>query len=394
MVKLIFTEEYCQPQNLHPFTLTRHIQDLRIGILTIREKWEKMLGLPSFDKWEGYYLDDERSIKIDKNIGADTCLMVHANVLPTKPLVNKIKKLQHGEFLTAKGEGAIAYKFSSGEVKGLHKIKMSRSVEFEENVDVLHYPWQLFQLNDKEIRNDFELLTARKKSKAVSKTNKLINPKQIFTEAGVQMEHCIINASTGPVYIGKNATIMEGSVIRGPFAMGESSLVKAGAKIYGATTLGPYCLAGGEIKNSILMGYSNKAHDGYLGDSVIGEWCNLGAGTSNSNLKNNCGDVTYWVHAANKEMSAGNKGGLLMGDYSKAAINTSFNTGSVVGICSNVFAQGLTPKYIPHFSWGSDGLTRYKLQNALADIDRWKQLKGFTITEKEKKVLTDIYKKF
>jgi len=141
------------------------------------------------------------------------------------------------------------------------------------------------------------------------------------------------------------------------------------------------------------MGYSNKAHDGYLGDSVIGEWCNLGAGTSNSNIKNNCGEVTYWVHADKKEISAGNKGGLLLGDYSKAAINTSFNTGTVVGICSNVFAQGLTPKYIPHFSWGSDGITKYKLNKALEDIDRWKQLKGFSITEKETKILTDIYKK-
>ncbi len=394
MVKLIFTEEYCQPQNLHPFTLTRHIQDLRVGILTIREKWEKMLGLPSFDKWEGYYLDDERSIKIDKNIGADIFIMVHSNVLPSKTLVAKIKKLQPGEFLTIKNEGAVAYKFSAKEVAGLHKIKMLRSVEHDEKIDVLHYPWQLFQLNGTEIKKDFDLLTSRKKTRAISRTNKLINPKQIFIEPGAKVEYCIINATAGPVYIGKNAEIMEGSIIRGPFAMGEGSLVKAGTKIYGATTLGPYCLAGGEIKNSIIMGYSNKAHDGYLGDSVIGEWCNLGAGTSNSNLKNNCGEVTYWVHGDKREISAGNKGGLLMGDYSKAAINTSFNTGTVVGICSNVFAQGLTPKYIPHFSWGCDGITRYRLSNVLEDIAKWKQLKGMEITEKEKRVLTDIYKKF
>ena len=394
MLKLIFTEEYCQPQNLHPFTLIRHIQDLRVGILTIREKWEKLLGLTSFDKWEGYYLDDERSVKIDKNIGNHTCLMIHANVLPTKKLVSKIKKLQHGEFLTVKDEGAVAYKFSANEVMGLHKIKMSRSVEHDEKIQVLHYPWQLFQLNDAQIRSDFELLTARRKSKVISKTNTTVNPKQIFIETGAKVEHCMLNASTGPIYIGKNAEVMEGSMIRGPFAMGEGSLVKMGSKIYGATTLGPCCLAGGEIKNSILMGYSNKAHDGYLGDSVIGEWCNLGAGTSNSNLKNNCGDVTYWVHADKKEMSAGNKGGLLMGDYSKAAINTSFNTGTVVGICCNVFAQGLAPKYIPHFSWGCDGITRYKLDNALTDIEKWKQLKGIAVTEKEKQVLASIYKKF
>jgi UDP-N-acetylglucosamine diphosphorylase / glucose-1-phosphate thymidylyltransferase / UDP-N-acetylgalactosamine diphosphorylase / glucosamine-1-phosphate N-acetyltransferase / galactosamine-1-phosphate N-acetyltransferase len=394
MLKLIFTEEYCKPQNLHPFTLIRHIQDLRVGILTIREKWEKMLGLTSYDKWEGYYLDDERSIKIDKSIGASSCIMIHANVLPTKKLVAKIKKLKHGEFLTTKNEGAVAYKFSEKEILSLHKIKMQRSVEYEAEVTAVHYPWQLFQLNDEEIRHDFELLTEKRKSKAVSKTNKLINPKQIFIEAGVKMEHCILNASTGPVYIGKNTTIMEGTFIRGPFAMCEGGLIKMGAKIYGATTLGPYCLAGGEIKNSVLMGYSNKAHDGYLGDSVIGEWCNLGAGTSNSNLKNNCGDVTYWVHADKKEISAGTKGGLLMGDYSRAAINTSFNTGAVVGVCCNVFAQGLTPKYIPHFSWGCDAITRYKLNSAIDDINKWKELKGFAITEKEKAVLAYIHKKF
>ena len=394
MQKIIFTEEYCNPKNLHPFTLTRHIQDIRIGILTIREKWEKFLKLPSFDKWEGYSLDDENSIKIDKNIGNDTYLMIHANVLPSKSIISKIKKLQHGEFLSVANEGGIAYKFSAKEVMGLHKIKIARSVEFKESLKILQYPWQIFQLNDWAIREDFELITAKRKSKPISKTNKIINASQIFLEAGAKVEHCILNASTGPIYIGKNAELMEGCMIRGPFALCEGSLVKMGSKIYGATTIGPYCLAGGEIKNSVLMGYSNKAHDGYLGDSVIGEWCNLGAGSSNSNLKNNCGDVKYWVDGDKREISAGNKGGLLMGDYSKASINTSFNTGTVVGVSCNVFAQGLTPKYIPHFSWGCDGITKYKLSNALDDINKWKQLKGFAITEREKKILADICKKF
>ncbi len=168
------------------------------------------------------------------------------------------------------------------------------------------------------------MITAKRKTKPISKTNKVINASQIFLEPGAKVEHCILNASTGPIYIGKNAELMEGCMIRGPFALCEGSLVKMGSKIYGATTIGPYCLAGGEIKNSVLMGYSNKAHDGYLGDSVIGEWCNLGAGTSNSNLKNNCGDVKYWVDGDKKEISAGNKGGLLMGDYSKACYQHFF----------------------------------------------------------------------
>jgi UDP-N-acetylglucosamine diphosphorylase / glucose-1-phosphate thymidylyltransferase / UDP-N-acetylgalactosamine diphosphorylase / glucosamine-1-phosphate N-acetyltransferase / galactosamine-1-phosphate N-acetyltransferase len=394
MQKIIFTEEYCKPKNLHPFTLTRHIQDIRVGILTIREKWERLLKLPSFDKWEGYYLDDDNSIKIDKHVGKDIYLMVHANVLPTKSIISKIKKLEHGEFLSAANEGGIAYKFSAKEVMGLHKIKITKSVEHDESLKVLQYPWQIFQLNDWAIRQDFELITTKRKSKPISKTNKLINASQIFIEPGAKVEHCILNASTGPIYIGKNALVMEGSMIRGPFALCEGAVVKMGSKIYGATTVGPYCSVGGEIKNAVLLGYSNKGHDGYLGDSVIGEWCNIGAGTSTSNIKNNCGDVKFWVDGDKKEINAGVKAGLLLGDYSKTAINSSFNTGTIVGVCCNVVANGLAPKYIPHFTWGSDGITKYKLSKALEDINKWKHLKGFAITERETKILTDIYKKF
>lgn len=274
----------------------------------------------------------------------------------------------------------------------MHKIKVNRSVEFPGEVKAIHYPWQIFQLNDWALRQDFTLLTTGRKSKPVSKTNKLLNAAGIFVEAGAKIEHCILNANEGPIYIGKNACIMEGSIIRGPVAICEGAVVKMGTRIYGATTIGPYCAVGGEVKNAVLFGYSNKAHDGYLGDSVIGEWCNLGAGTSNSNLKNNAGEVRYWIDEDKKEMSAGVKGGLLMGDYSRSAINTSFNTGTVVGVCCNVVLSGLTPKYIPNFSWSADGITKYKLKKALVDIDNWKKLKGLSITEREKQILTDIYK--
>ncbi len=394
MQQIIFTEEYCKPANLHPFTLTRHIQDIRIGILTIREKWEKLLQLPSLNKWEDHYLDDAASVKIDKNIGANTSLLVHANVLPTKAIISKIKKLKNGEFLSAGKNGGIAFAFSNKEVAGLHKIKVTRLINYDSSLKLLVYPWQIVQLNDWAIREDFNMITSKRKSSPVSKTNKLINPKNIFIEPGAKVEHCILNAAAGPIYIGKNAEVMEGSMIRGPVALCEGSIVKMGTKVYGATTIGPYCAVGGEIKNSILFGYSNKAHDGYLGDSVIGAWCNLGAGTSNSNVKNNCSDVKYWVDADKKEVSAGAKGGLLMGDYSRAAINTSFNTGTVVGVNCNVFAAGLTPKLIPSFSWGCDGITRYKLSKALEDIGKWKKLKGMQVTAKEKQILTDIYKKY
>lgn len=362
MQKIIFTEADCKPDNLHPFTYTRHIQDIRIGILTIREKWERYLKLTSANKWQGNFLDDDQSIKIKKGIGATDYLLVHANMLPTKAIINKIKN--------------------------------SRSVDVKGEVKTIQYPWHIFQLNDWALREDYILLTAGKKSKAISKTNKLIKPSKIFLEAGVKMEHCFINAEDGPVYIGKNALIMEGSMLRGPIAICEGAVVKMGTKIYGATTVGPFCTVGGEIKNSVLFAYSNKAHEGYLGDSVIGEWCNLGAGTSNSNVKNNVGEVKYYIDDDKKEIGVGQKGGLLMGDYSKAAINTSFNTGSIVGVCCNVFTAGLTPKLISNFSWGVDGITKYKLKNALIDIDNWKKLKGQAITTREKQILTDIYKRY
>ena len=392
MQKIIFTEEYCKPENLHPFTYTRHIQDIRIGILTIREKWERYLKILSANKWEDHYLDNEQSIKIEKGIERDDYLLVHANVLPTAAVISKIKKLKNGEFLFSGTEGGVAYKFSNKEVLGLHKIKVSYSVEYRGDLKAIHYPWQIFQLNDWALREDFSLITGKRRSKAISGTNKTVKPSQIFLEPGVKMEHCFLNAEDGPIYIGKNATIMEGASIRGPVAICEGAVIKMGTKIYGATTIGPFCTVGGEIKNSVLFAYSNKAHDGYLGDSVLGEWCNLGAGTTNSNVKNNAGEVKYWLDADKKEMAAGNKGGLLMGDYSKAAINTSFNTGTVVGVCCNVVSPGLTPKLIPNFSWGVDGITKYKLNKALVDIDNWKKMKGTSITGREKQVLTDIYK--
>ena len=394
MQKIIFTEEYCKPANLNPFTLTRHMQDIRVGILTIREKWEKLLQLPSFNKWEDHYLSDDSSIKIGQQKDPDTALLVHANVLPTKAMISKIKKLQNGEYISAGKNGSIAFAFSNEQVIGLHKIKVTRQVKYESPLKILQYPWEIVRLNDWAIREDFVLLTSKRRSAAISKTNAVINSSQIFMEQGAKVEHCILNASAGPVYIGKNVEIMEGSMIRGPVALCEGSVVKMGTKIYGATTIGPHCTVGGELKNVLMFGYSNKAHDGYLGDSVIGEWCNLGAGTTNSNVKNNCGEVKYWVDADKKEMSAGLKGGLLMGDYSRAAINTSFNTGTVVGVNCNVFATGLTPKLIPSFTWGCDGITRYKLSKALEDVDKWKNLKGMSITIREKEILTDIYKKY
>ena len=391
MNKIIFTEEFCQPENLHPFTLTRQMQDIRIGILTIREKWERMLRLPSFDKKEDDYKDLQRSVNMDEVVGDGVCFMIHGNVLPTPELVKATRKLKNGEFITTAGGTGIVFRFTKNEITDRYRIKVGNAVTIKEEIKTIQYPWDIFQLNDWAIRQDFKLLTAKRKSQRISKTNRVTKPSQVFIEKGARMEHCIINASTGPVYIGKNAEVMEGCIIRGPFAMGEGACLKLGTKVYGATTLGPRCAVGGEIKNSVLFGFSNKAHDGYLGDSVIGEWCNLGAGTTNSNLKNNASDVKIWTPKG--EMNAGMKCGVLLGDFSRTAVNTAINTGTVIGVSCNVFGTGLTPKYIPNFSWGSEGVKRYEFEKALLDIEDWKKLKAQRVTEEERSILKYIFEK-
>ena len=392
MQKIVFTEEFCQPESLHPFTLTRQIQDIRVGILTIREKWERWLGLSSFDKWEDDYKDLDRSIRIDKKIGDDVFLMVHGNVLPTAKMVKAISKLKDGEFISVNGNAGIVFRFTKKEVVEPYKIKVKKAVTIKDKIKALQFPWEIFQWNDAAIRDDFELITAKRKSQPVSKTNVAIKPSQIFIEKGAVVEYSVLNASTGPIYIGKNAEVMEGCMIRGPFALGERSVLKMGSKVYGATSIGPNCAAAGEIKNSVIFGNSNKAHDGYLGDSVIGEWCNLGAGTSNSNLKNNASEVKIWTPKG--EVVAGNKCGVLMGDYSRAAINTSFNTGTVIGACCNVVGSGLTPKYLPSFSWGNDGIDRYNFDKAISDIQNWKRLKGKKLSANEKTILKYIFEHY
>ncbi len=350
-----------------------------------------MLKLPSADLWQGNYLDNELSVKLGKQMAAGNYLFISANVLPDAAIIRNVRALKKGEALQDMAGNLIAAKFSEKNIGRNGQPVFNNTFTLAAEVIRLQYPWQIFQLNDWAIRQDFILLIAGRKSKGIDASNRVYNKKNIFVETGATIRNSIINADTGPVYIGKNAVVQEGCMIRGPFVLGEGSLLKMGAKIYGATTLGPYCLGGGEIKNSILMGYSNKAHDGYLGDSVIGEWCNLGAGTSNSNIKNTCGDIVYDNGTGKKLPAAGNKGGLLMGDHSKAAINTAFNTGTVVGVCCNIFGAEAVPKYTGNFCWGAAGTLKYELEKAVRDIDNWKKLKGFTVTEADKKILKHIF---
>jgi UDP-N-acetylglucosamine diphosphorylase/glucosamine-1-phosphate N-acetyltransferase len=317
--------------------------DIRIGILTIREKWERLLCR----KIDTLSEVTSSAIELNKN------QIISANVVPSKQWLNHF----------------------------LSKKESHKAISLE-------YPWHIFQNNEQALKEDFDLICKDRISEKLSSTNKTISSENIFIEEGAVVEHSILNATGGPIYIGKYAEVMEGCLIRGPFALCEGSKLKMGTKVYGATTIGPYCIAGGEIKNSIISGYSNKAHDGYLGDSVVGEWCNLGAGTSNSNIKNTASIVQVWHDAHKAFIPAGLKCGLLLGDYSRTAINTAFNTGTLAGICCNIFGEGFPSKYIPDFSWGFE---RYNLEKALSDINNWKKLKGQEITENEIKLLTDIY---
>lgn len=341
----IFLDDSECRQQLFPFSATRHVADLRVGILTIREKWEKLTGKKVITNPDGLVGDE---------------LHIAANIIPTLANVQIVM------------DGA----------------NRQNSIPAREDIRILNYPWNIFQYNDWALRQDYELMTDGRLSAKISESNTLINPSNIFVEEGASIECSVLNANDGPIYIGGDASILEGCLIRGPFAIGEGSTLKMGAKIYGATTVGPFCTAGGEIKNSIFFGYSNKAHDGYLGDSVIGEWCNLGAGTSNSNVKNTAGDVKYYTGDNAEPLSAGNKAGLLMADYSRAAINTSFNTGTIVGVSCNIFGAGQPPKFVPHFSWGPG---KYRLDKALQDIDNWKQMKKQRLTQQEIDLLTQLY---
>ncbi|MBL7727462.1 MAG: glucose-1-phosphate thymidylyltransferase [Dinghuibacter sp.] len=259
---------------------------------------------------------------------------------------------------------------------GLQQLKETGQAPGSEHTRTLQHAAHLVQFNDWALRTDMDWILAHKASMPIPATVQTINPREIFIEPGARLQHCTINASNGPVYIGAHAEVMEGCTLRGPLVIGEGAVVKMGAKIYGSTTIGPYCMAGGEIKNSILMGFSNKAHDGYLGDAVLGEWCNLGAGTSNSNIKNTAGEILLY-NGSNEPFTAGNKCGLMMGDFSRSAINTSFNTGAMVGVCCNIFGSGLTPKHTPDFRWGNE---TYRLEAALRDIGNWMALKGRPLT--------------
>lgn len=369
---------------LLPFTYTRPVADIRIGILTIREKWEKQLGLTTTTITEEYLEEKYPMVEMEENV------LINGSFLPTESLVEKVKRLSANEAIF-KGEEVIA--FYSKDTQEEIDFDNYTHIEFDEDIIQVKNTWDIFSLNDKAIREDYDLLTKGRKSQPIPEGVSAMNKEDIFIEEGATVLFSSLNASSGPIYIGKDAEVMEGSVVRGPFAMCEHAVLKLGAKIYGATTLGPYCKVGGEVNNSVLFGYSNKGHDGFLGNSVLGEWCNLGADTNNSNLKNNYAEVKLWSYETGRFARTGLQFcGLIMGDHSKCGINTMFNTGTVVGVSANIFGSGFPRNFVPSFSWGgASGFTNYLPKKVFEVATVVMKRRGVDFDDQEQRILEHIF---
>ena len=385
---ILFDDE--SREHLLPLTYTRPVAELRVGILTIKEKWEKhMNGSASYITQE--YLGEKYPIFI-----SEENYVINGSVLPNERLVRLIQQLEFNEALLYKDE-LIATKLN---VKQFDRLIEGGNIDELAGYDIKDTPiskvnklWNIFQLNGQEIEMDFKILTDGRESQPISESNTVVNPDQIFVEEGAEVECAILSAKNGPIYIGKNAQIMEGSMIRGGFALCENAVVKMGAKIYGPTTIGPFSKVGGEVNNSVILGYSNKAHDGFIGNSVIGEWCNLGADTNTSNLKNNYAEVKLWNYTREGfEKTNVQFCGLVMGDHSKCGINTMFNTGSVVGVSTNIFGDGYPRNFVPSFCWGgTHGFTTYRLDKAMEVAEVVMKRRNQKVSELDEAIMKNIF---
>lgn len=370
--------------SLLPFTFTRPVADIRIGILTIREKWEKYLGTTTTTLTEEYLSAKFPMVEMEENV------MINAAYLPNDVLAEMVRNLEPNQFIL-KGEEVIA--FYTKDTQEEIDFDNYEIVEYDEDCLTVEHTWDIFAKNDAALREDFELITEGRHSQQIPKSVNVINPENIFIEEGAKLEFVTLNASTGPIYIGKNSEIMEGSIIRGPFALCEGAVVKLAAKVYGATTVGPECRIGGEISNSVLMGYSNKGHDGFLGNSVLGEWCNIGADSNNSNLKNNYENVKLWSYETGGFEQTGLQFcGLMMGDHSKCGINTMFNTGTVVGVSANIFGSGFPRNFVPSFSWGgASGFTTYITKKAFETARIVMSRRHIEFTEQDAAIMEHVF---
>ena len=369
---------------LLPFTYTRPVAEIRVGILTIKEKWERALGSTVTYLTEDYLEEKYPMVEFEENIFID------ASILPTPELAEEITVLSPNQLL--QNENTILAFYTTQTQKEID-FSSYEAISFDEELLELNGLTALFSKNFKAIQLDYNSLTEDRVSEKISKTNNLIAPENIFVEEGVVLEYVTINASEGPVYIGKNALVMEGSMMRGPLAIGERSVVKMGTKIYGGTTVGPNCTVGGELKNVVIFGNSNKGHDGYLGNSVLGEWCNLGADTNCSNMKNNHSNVAVWDFDSKSFVDSGAQFcGVFIGDYSKTGINTMLNTGTVIGVSSNIFGAGFPDKFVPSFSWGAiTSKEVYQLLKAKEAAERMCALKKEIFTRFDADILEAVF---
>lgn len=369
---------------LLPFTFTRPVADIRVGILTIREKWEKYLGITTTTLTEEYLMEKYPMVEMEQNI------MINASFLPNPILVEMIQNLETQQAVVF-GEEIVA--FYTNDTQDEVNFDEYDLIEYEGDILRIENTWDIFAKNDAALREDFDLLTEDRISQFIPKSVNVIAPENIFIEEGAKLEFVTLNASTGPIYIGKNAEIMEGSVIRGPFALCESGRVKLATKVYGATTVGPHSVIGGEVNNSVLFGYSNKGHDGFLGNSVLGEWCNIGADSNNSNLKNNYEEVRLWSYETEGFAKTGLQFcGLMMGDHSKCGINTMFNTGTVVGVSANIFGSGFPRNFVPSFSWGgASGFTTYLTNKAFQTAKIVMTRRNVEFSEQDANILEHVF---
>lgn len=369
---------------LLPFTFTRPVAEIRVGILTIREKWEHYLGMTTTTITEDYLSEKYPFLELDKNV------FINASFLPSQNLANIVKGLEENQALFFEDE-PIAFFASEGQEVDFDTCEVIQYAYHD--VLRIENTWDIFFKNGEALKRDFEMLTMGRESQPIPEGVLVKNPENVFIEEGATLEFSTLNASEGPIYIGKGAEVMEGSLVRGPFALCEHAILKMGAKIYGATTVGPHSRVGGEVNNSVIFGYSNKGHDGFLGNSVLGEWCNLGADTNNSNLKNNYAEVRLWSYETESFARTGLQFcGLMMGDHSKCGINTMFNTGTVVGVSANIFGSGFPRNFIPSFSWGgSNGFTTYKTNKAFEVAKVVMARRKVDLTEIDSDILEHIF---
>ncbi len=383
-MNLVLFDDPATRINLLPFTFTRPISKIRVGILNIHEKWEKRLGTTASFLTESYLQK-----KFPARASVDN-LFINAAWCPDDNAVEHVKGLLPGEILVY-GSTFLAWKSSDMALPDLGKATPK---VFSDDITLIDQPWKIFQHNAAQIRLDFSLITGGRKSAGIQDKHTIVYGEQnIFVEEGVHIRAAVLNAEDGPIYLGKNSIVQEGALIKGPFALCEGSTISMGAKIKGDSTVGPYSKVGGEVSNSVIFGYSNKGHDGFIGNTVIGEWCNLGADTNTSNLKNNYENVKLWSYAKGGFADTGLQFcGLMMGDHSKCGINTMFNTGTVVGVSANVFGDGFPRNFVPSFAWGgASGFTTYQVKKAFETAWRVMERRKITFSEMDMEILANVF---